>query len=264
MFNRVPAALLGVAIVTATSAVLLRQSVAGAQSGTSVHEAAPDKAWKPKFTPTPLRQADIPVRQRDLLADALQALPADCQWSLKNIYVKTRKEIERGMAGSESIILNGDVSDDELRAVFIHEFGHITDLGCLRGSEAAGASAFKDGSHAIYNDDPSIGFYAISWKDATTKRQGARKEDFISGYASWDPFEEFAETFAYYVLQQDAFRARAKKNDVLRRKLEWFEANVFRNYDPPANGRTTGKEKQPWDVTLLPYDWQPVTVALGR
>lgn len=264
MRNRVLAALLGLAIATAPSAVLLHGSVAGEHSGTSAHGAAPGQAWKPTIIPAPLRQKDIPADKRTLLADAMASLPADCQWALKNLYVKTRKEVERGMAGSESMILNGDIDDVQLRAVFIHEYGHITDLGCLRGTKESGASAFKDGPQTIYNDDPSVGFYAISWKNEKSKRAGIGKEDFVSGYASWNPFEDFAETYAYYVLQEDAFRARAEKNDILRRKLAWMEENVFRDYQHSAYGKTNGKEKQPWDVTLLPYDWHSGAVAMER
>lgn len=264
MRNRVLAALLGLAIATAPSAVLLLGSVAGAPEGTSVHEAAPGQTWKPKTTPSPLRQSDIPPAKRELLADALQALPTRCQPVLKNIYVKTSKEVERGMAGAESMVLNGDIDDVQLRAVFIHEFGHITDLGCLTGNESSGKSAFKDGSKPVYNDDPSVAFYAISWKNEKAKRSGVSKADFVSGYASWDPFEEFAETYAYYVLQYDAFVARAQKNDALRQKLAWMEANVFNGYERPAEGKASAKGGPPWDVTLLPYAWRPLTVAMAR
>lgn len=195
---------------------------------------------------------DIRADHQILLSSTLRALPEQCRASLRNLYVRYDRPQQRGLAGKGTIILSGNVRSAELRALFIHEFGHITDLGCLRGSPQSGQSAFRDGPETIVRDDPSVNFYAISWLQEITRKPDSVPEDFVSGYAAKDAFEDFAETFAYFVLQPEAFRARTEGNDVLRQKWEWMAENVFKNHAPLASGKPWDGSL-PWDVTKLQY-----------
>jgi len=202
-----------------------------------------------------VQQPDILPHHQQIADDALRSLPRNCLSSLKRLYVRYDHPEHRGLAGKSSIIIDGSVPDDEFRALLIHEFGHITDLGCLQGNSTEGTSAFRDGTDVIYTNDPSVSFYTISWIDAERKRAETRKADFVSGYAGWDPFEDFAETYAYYILQHDAFEERAQKNSALAAKYQWMETHVFRATETIAAGSHQWTGKVPWDVTKLSYVW---------
>lgn len=195
---------------------------------------------------------DIRSDHQILLSVTLRALPEQCQASLRNLYVRYDHPKQRGLAGKGTIILNGNVRGAELRALFIHEFGHITDLGCLTGTLDSRPSAFHDGPESIFHNDPSVSFYGISWLQEMTRKPESSLEDFVSGYAAKDAFEDFAETFAYFVLQPEAFQARAQRNSALQKKWLWMQEHVFRGTKPIAMGNAWNGVI-PWDVTKLRY-----------
>lgn len=208
-------------------------------------------------------QPDIEMNHKQIANDVLIALPAKCRNTLQHFYVKYEKQKHRGLAGKSVMILDGTVPDSEFRALFVHESGHNWDLGCLRGTSEAGKSAFSDGDEPIYNDDPSLGFYGISWITSSVQKSNANPEDFVSGYASYNIFEDFAESFAYFVLQNDTFAARAQDNDALAKKYVFLRDVVFDGEVPHiATGKAPYNGREPWDVTKLAYAWHPdLTVA---
>ncbi|MCF7844389.1 MAG: hypothetical protein K9M03_00990 [Kiritimatiellales bacterium] len=199
-------------------------------------------------------QADILQRHRILANDVLRSFPQSCVSQLKNFYVRYDNPSRRGLAGKTTIILSGQVPDDEFKALLVHEFGHVTDLGCMQGGDIHRPSSFKDGAEVIYMDDPSVSFYSISWIDSKNKRPGS-PEDFVSGYAAWDPFEDFAETFAYFVLQNDSFKERAQTNPIMAAKYSWMNELVFNTFKTVAEGEHDWTGEVPWDVTKLAYQW---------
>jgi len=208
-------------------------------------------------------QPDIALRHRLIANEVLRALPDRCRSSLTDFYVRYDQPENRGLAGKSILILNGNVPDDEFRALLIHELGHVVDLGCLQGSAAGGGTPFVDGTEAIFADDPSVGYYRISWTAGTQQRLGTAEDDFVSGYAASDPFEDFAEGFAYFVLQNAAFRDRAKRNRPLALKYRWF-AQYFGTTFSVATGTEPWTGRVPWDSTKLSYEWHPGTnVARG-
>lgn len=249
-------------VVSLVSVVLARtSSLASLQADASapesqdeqIHNAPAHRTVAPS-TFAALNHPDIDEHHRDLMEHALNELPSGCRWALKNVYVRSDNSVERAVGGSSTIIINGNMDDEEFVSVFIHEFGHITDLGCIRGHSAK-PSAFRDGPAIIPVDDPSTGFYRISWQNERVQRTGSTPQDFVSGYASWDAFEDFGETYAYYVLHRDEFQKRAKTNVVLAAKLAWMEAHVFAGYEATATSAQAWDGSVPWDVTLLPYEW---------
>lgn len=209
---------------------------------------------------------DIPDAYQALWNEALQSLPAECRSALQDVYVQFNRPHQRGLASDRSIILYAgfDLNDpqqrDEARALFIHEFGHITDLGCLIGRSLE-PSGFMDGSKVIPSDDPSLAFYVLSWTDDRTRRADSRPEDFVTGYAAHDPFEDFSETYAYFALQEPAFAARAANNAVLAKKYDFMKTVVFASGAPNALGLSVADGTVPWDATLLPYAWTGGLVA---
>lgn len=208
-------------------------------------------------------QADIQPHHRVLANNLLQSIDEGCRNTLVNFYVRYDNPESRGLGGGSTIIVTGNVEDDEFRALVIHECGHVIDTGAWQGNAASGKSAFVDGTTPVYNDDPSLGFYSISWKNTKEHVNGSAPSDFVSGYASSDPFEDFAETFAYFTLQRSAFEQRAKTNDVMRKKLDFMKDHV--SNATIATGLSTWSGTVPWDITKLPYTWlgAPLQVA-GR
>ncbi len=203
-----------------------------------------------------VRQKDI-LEKHQILADrVLRSLPASCRENLRNFYVNYEAHPgNRGLGGESTMIVTGNVPDNEFMALVIHECGHVSDLGGLRGNDRNRPTSFFDGSTPIYGDDPSVAFYSISWLNARMMQPNMNDSDFVSGYAESDPFEDFAETFAYYALQQGEFQKLAEKNSVLRAKYDFMEQVVFANTPELAIGQHIRGSKVPWDVTKLPYVW---------
>ncbi len=202
--------------------------------------------------------------------EVLQALPAKCRDTLKHFYVKNTKQKNRALAGKKVAIYDGTVWPEdtgtaksekqkkEWIALVIHETGHNWDLGCLTGTADSGKSPFADGDEPIYNNDLSKSFYQISWLTSTVKKSNAQSGDFISSYGATNVFEEWSETFAYFVLHNSEFKKLTRENDVLKQKYEWFLQNIFDGKVPQIATGNTPYKKSLWDVTkLVGYVWHP-------
>ena len=127
----------------------------------------------------------------------------------------------------------------------------------MTGDLSSGASKFVDGSKRIYLNDKSLDFYKISWEDDKTMKDDADKLDFVSGYAMTDPFEDFAESYAYYILHGTEFRLLTRYNQEIKQKYNYlknevFAGNEFINGNPViTNMKISSRD---YDVTVLPYD----------
>lgn len=199
---------------------------------------------------------DIEPRHRMLADEVLRALPAQCREHVKNFYVNYDPNASnRGLGGADTIIIIGTVPDDEFRALLIHECGHVTDIGALRGTSESGLSGFFDGNTPIYQNDASVAFYQISWIRAGVYQPNSKDSDFVSGYSESDPFEDFAETYAFYALQQKEFAKLATSNRVLKAKYDFMERYIFVDTPSIASGTFTRGSRIPWDITKLPFVW---------
>ncbi len=198
---------------------------------------------------------DILLSDRLLLDRTFKALPALCRDHVTNFYVNYAKNAPRGLSGAAgTMMITGNESAAVKRALVTHECGHIVDLAALVGTPDSGKTAYFDGKQPIYANDPSIGFYAISWTSASQKKAGSSDKDFVSGYAKTDMFEDFAESFAFYVFHQQEFLRLAQRNPALAAKYAWLAEHVFQN--TPVLATSTYKRTQlAWDVTKLPYKW---------
>jgi hypothetical protein len=154
-----------------------------------------------------------------LAYQTLKSLPVEAASNLKNLTLSFEDGARRGLGGGSTVILRcTDMADEELVSVLVHEMGHIADTGALRGTAGSGESAFMDGSNPVYNDDPSVSFYGLSFENDGKRREDAIDLDFVSGYAETDPFEDFAESYNYYILHGEQFRQLAKYNATLAGK----------------------------------------------
>jgi len=223
---------------------------------------------KKSSAPKPHVQPLLPVvnqkgvhQKHKIIADeVLRSLPLKCRDTLKNFYVRYDNPKQRGLAGKTTLIISGNVPDDEFRALMIHELGHVFDLNpstnCLAGTANSGISHFRDGNDLFYQNDPSIQFYQISWINEKTKKSRSKMDDFVTGYAAWNAFEDFSESLAYFTLQNDAFLERAKTNPVIAAKYNWFRTHMFTNGEHLATGTHTWDGNVPWDATKLGYTWE--------
>jgi hypothetical protein len=204
-------------------------------------------------------QQDIALKHRRIADEVLRIMPKVCRDSLKNFYVRYDNPKQRGLAGKNTLILSGNVPDSEFRALLIHELGHVFDLsetkGCLGGTSTAGVSEFRDGVELIYKDDPSLLFYRISWTGEKASKASSKPQDFVTGYAAWDAFEDFGESMAYFVLHNELFRQRSLTNPALAAKYQWFQTYLFPEGVNVATSNESWTGKVPWDATKLSYTW---------
>ena len=202
-----------------------------------------------------LDRSGIQERQRPLAASVLGLMDTACLQKLQTFTVLYDNPKHRGLAGKGVIIVAGNVPDQEFMGLLMHEgLGHYREITCLTGTKASGSSAFKDGSEAVWNNDPSVLFYAISWESEKKRKPGARDADFVTGYAyEADNFEDLAECVTYYMTQENAFRSRAVKNPVLAKKLAWLETYMPKPRNIAQGNAWDGKIA--WDATKLGFTW---------
>ena len=190
-----------------------------------------------------------------LVYRTLASLPGNAVNKLSTLTLYYSNEGRRGLGGGGAIILRcKNVTDQELVAVLTHEMGHITDGNTLTGTVSSGESSFKDGSMPIYLNDLSLAFYKISFTDDKTLKSDVSEQDFVSGYAMSDPFEDFAESYAYYVLHGKEFAALAKTNSSLGAKYNFLKYYVFKNKEFDNGIELRDFSIRNYDVTLLRYD----------
>lgn len=201
--------------------------------------------------------SDATPNHKFIADEAVKQIPKKCQGTLKHFHVRYDNPNHRGLGGKSTMILTGHAPDPEYRALFFHEYGHVLDLGCLVGSIRSGETRFLDGNEMMYQDDPSVSFYQISWSDAKTMKPGQTRQDFVSGYAMSDVYEDFAESFTYYALHRETFRQRAAQNSTLATKYRWFQT-YLPEFDAVGKYGHKWDGTVPWDTTRLEYEWAPV------
>lgn len=194
---------------------------------------------------------------KTLVFRTLKSLPEEPVKNLRHLTLYFSDNGRRGLGGGSTVILRcQNVTDEEMVAVLVHEMGHIMDTGVMSGSYESGASAYSDGGNRIYLNDSSLGFYNISWEREDKLKAGSDKYDFVSGYAMSDPFEDFAESYAYYILHGTEFRELAKHNSSLSRKYDFLKNKVFegKEYENGIDEESVKVGMRHYDVTVLPYD----------
>jgi len=211
----------------------------------------PGTEYKPESNGSPRSLSHC----KSLVYRTLKSLPAKPVEKLKNLTLYFSDTGLRGLGGGDTIILRcQNVADEELVAVLTHVIGHIMDTGVMKGYWPAEESPFRDGANPVRNNDSSLDFYSISFKDSKGVKDKATKYDFVSGYAMTDPFEDFAESYAYYILHGTEFKELTKQNDSLKQKYYFLKTQVFEGieYDT-GNKSAVNARVRHYDVTVLPY-----------
>lgn len=143
------------------------------------------------------------------------------------------------------------MSDAEFLSVMIHEFGHYFDIYSLE------RNSFGDESQK---------FYDISWSSVSVMKTGMKSEDFVSGYAMTNRYEDFAESYVYYILHNRDFLAKAQENVSLAKKYNFFEKYVFsqKQFYKQNFSLEENVEDYYWDITKLSVDVKKFLQYLQR
>ena len=158
-----------------------------------------------------------------------------------NLVLDSERREPRGQMVGNKLILSTTISNDsEELKVFVHELGHIVDIFYLK---------------KWLLSDPSDNFYALSWESFNTKKKGQKLSNFVSGYALSNKYEDFAESFAFYVFHNEEFATRAKKNSVLEQKYAFFRSYVFdRDSFIGTSFESSVLKEYNWDTTKIQID----------
>ena len=196
-----------------------------------------------------------PDKKQEIVS-VLEKLPINHTSALKNIVLDYDPKAHRGLGGKSIIILRGiNIDPEEFTAVMVHEIGHNVDLGYLSELDKAKQSEFMDGKKPVYEGDPSLDFYRISWEDDKTRKKTASNLDFVSGYAMTDPFEDFAESYVYYILHNKDFKSKTQTSEQLLKKYQFIKNNVFNGKEFDTGEYLTDRlNNRPWDITILSYN----------
>ena len=101
----------------------------------------------------------------------------------------------------------------EYLSVAIHELAHFIDIYFLEKKVI---------------QDLSDKFYDISWEQTKVVKPGQVQADFVSGYAMTNKYEDFAESFTYYVLHNDDFLRKTLESTVMSKKYDFFNTLLFK------------------------------------
>lgn len=145
----------------------------------------------------------------------------------------------RGQVVGNKLILSTRIpSDSESLKVLVHELGHIVDISYLK--------------KGALMSDPSKEFYDISWTAYNVLKKEMKIADFVSGYALSNQYEDFAESFTFYIFHNDLFVARAKKNPTLQKKYDFLRTKVFDSDEFVGTAFQTGAvASYNWDTTKI-------------
>ena len=133
------------------------------------------------------------------------------------------------------------MSDEEFLSVLIHEFAHYIDIYTFP------KSSFWDESQR---------FYDISWESPTVMQVWLNPKDFVSWYAMTNQYEDFAESYVYYVLHNRDFLEKVWQSDILAKKYDYFQRYIFTKNLFYKEDFSLEDEVRPyyWDITKLGVD----------
>lgn len=149
----------------------------------------------------------------------------------------------RGRMKSKNIHMYGvlERTDEEFVAVMSHEFAHYQDIYSF------GRTAFGDVSQR---------FYDISWNAVSTIKPWLDIQDFVSWYAMTNQYEDFAETYTYYMFHNDDFLYKAQESTLLAQKYIFLREYVFKNelFVETDFSIENEVESYYWDITKISFD----------
>jgi len=221
------------------------------------HAASQQPAVEPVFSVRNFEndKTDLNNSQKDQIKEIFAKLPSGHSASVESVILDYDPNAYRGLGGNNMIVLRAvKIDTEELVSVLIHEIGHNVDYGFLTPKKQKTKSSFKDGGMDLYVTDQSVNFYQISWDNEKTYKKSVSNLDFVSGYAMSDPFEDFAETYTYYVLHNNDFKALTASSQDLYAKYRFMKYRVFGGVEFNTGDSKVNLNNRPWDITILGYD----------
>lgn len=237
-------------VIAPSSAPLVQTVPSQKKEAKALPSVSPEVLNTDCSVPTDL--STLPNRVQKVLERHFETLPCSLLQSLRAVEIFEDPSAPRAMAGRSILKIRKDIiGGTDFDKVLLHELGHVIDLGGLQGTADSGESAYKDGMISIYNNDPSVLFYEISWGKESEKKQGASELDFVSGYAASDAFEDFAESLLYYKEHGEEFRLLAEDNVALAQKYAFFQEEVFAGKEFSTGKKFVETKSRPWDATKI-------------
>ena len=132
-------------------------------------------------------------------------------------------------------------TDEEFLSVLIHEFAHYFDIYSFDKTPFG---------------DTSQKFYDISWQSVTTIKPGLDVSDFVSGYSMTNWYEDFAESYTYYIFHNEDFLVKAQNSKILAQKYIFMKDYVFQDDMFLREDFSLDAEIKSyyWDITKIPFD----------
>lgn len=151
--------------------------------------------------------------------------------------------------GSRISVSSHVLRDGEFIKLFVHEFWHYVDLFVFP---------------LFSGSDVSDTFYSFSWKDTTVKLPSEWLSSFVSGYAATNKYEDFAESFTFYIFHNAYFADRALKNESLRKKYLFFGEKIFTSWQFVGTDYSLSRvPSYIWDTTKVPISLQKYLYSLN-
>lgn len=192
------------------------------------------------------------MHAREKIVTQVLSSPSFYDWSRESLSVSIDHTLvePRGRMKGRSITLSSSVArDSEFLKLFVHELGHFVDIYVY---------------NSIGGKDLSNQFYNISWQSPTTKRAGQKGQNFISGYAATNQYEDFAESFVFYIFHNRVFEDKALKDETIRQKYLFFQTYIFPSGTFVDTDFSLGKiPSYTWDTTKLPISLQKYLYSLN-
>ncbi len=175
---------------------------------------------------------------------------------LSDITIKSKSVALRGFTSDATITLDIKAmrTYNEFLQVLVHEFGHIVDLQQIVGTKGmVKDKLFTEFGQAMFSlDDPSLAFYKLSRSNENTRLSTARYEDFVSGYGMSDIFEDFAESFNFYINYNQIFQKLTLQSPILKQKYDYLNQLLGGKFI--NNGQTKQASFEQYDWDFRPYD----------
>ncbi|PCI24231.1 hypothetical protein COB57_05260 [Candidatus Peregrinibacteria bacterium] len=197
------------------------------------------------------REVELPENVKKIIMEAMKKAPQAHQEKAERIMAEFGKDKNRGLASYRSIYLGVDAieTDQELSRVFLHELGHVVDLGYLTAHTKKEDSGFRDGKNIIYISDKSLDFYNLCWNNSTDSNNECDELDFVSQYAASDPFEDFAESYLLFLENNKTFLTMTEESNVLKAKYD-FLTEIFPSI-PHSPSLNIAANQRIWDMTKV-------------
>jgi hypothetical protein len=144
------------------------------------------------------------------------------------------------VSGNNLILTSKAKIDSETIKVFVHELGHIVDIYYLTDNAWL---------------DKSEDFYKISWLAYNIKNKNAKITDFVSGYSLSNKYEDFAESFVFYIFHNEEFLCRSLSNYSLKLKYNFFKNYVFNSNE--------FKNTTFWSGSIATYNWDSTKIWIN-